>query len=203
MTTLHYILRPWHHNMRTMYYIMRPWFYIMRTMHYISWVPWLPYHENSVLYIMTPSYHIMRTAYYPSKHAGSDSHPVRIRWEALARSGPDVRCSPACFRTGSVWPKTWHSQPELNRIRAGFAQYYPGRLWVNETESKSGKLVAGRSVAFCPDQAIQIGSGSVLHNMIHASLEKTELKRMREVWSCIYYPARFWLHAGRNGHNWP
>ena len=37
----------------------------------------------------------------PSKHAGSDSHPVRIRWEALARSGPDDSCSPTCFRTGS------------------------------------------------------------------------------------------------------
>ena len=35
-------------------------------------------------------------------------------------------------------------QPELNRIRAGFTQYYPGRLWKNGTESESGKLVAGR-----------------------------------------------------------
>ena len=33
---------------------------------------------------------------------------------------------------------------ELNRIRAGFAQCYPGRLWKNGTESESGKLVAGR-----------------------------------------------------------
>ena len=44
--------------------------------------------------------------------------------------------------------------------------------------------------------AIQIGSGSVLHNMIHAFFGKMELKRMREVGSGIYYPARFWLHAG-------
>ena len=54
-----------------------------------------------------------------------------------------------------------------------------------------------------PGQATQIGSGSVLQNMNHAFFEKTELKRMREVRSGIYYPARFWLHAGRNGHIWP
>ena len=39
---------------------------------------------------------------FPSKHAGSDSHPVRIGWEALARSVPDDSYTPACFRTGSV-----------------------------------------------------------------------------------------------------
>ena len=80
---------------------------------------------------------------HPSKHARSDSDPVRIGWEGLARSGPDDSCTPACFRTGSVW-QNLHSQPELNRTRAGFAQYYPGRLWINETESKNRKLVAGR-----------------------------------------------------------
>ena len=36
------------------------------------------------------------------------------------------------------------TQPELNQIRPGFAQYYPGCLWKNGTESESGKLVAGR-----------------------------------------------------------
>ena len=54
-----------------------------------------------------------------------------------------------------------------------------------------------------PDQATQIGSGSVSHNMIHAFFEKTELNRVREVGSGRYDPGRFWLHAGRNGHNWP
>ena len=39
----------------------------------------------------------------PSKHAGSDSHPVRISSEALVRSGPDDSCTPPCFRTGCVW----------------------------------------------------------------------------------------------------
>ena len=42
--------------------------------------------------------------------------------------------------------------------------------------------------------------------MIHAFFEFfliiTELKQMREVGSGIYCPARFWLHAGRNAHNW-
>ena len=36
-----------------------------------------------------------------------------------------------------------------------------------------------------PDQAIHIGSGSVLRNMIPAFFENTELKRMREVGSGI------------------
>ena len=39
--------------------------------------------------------------------------------------------------------KTWHNQPELMQILAGFAQYYPGCLWKNGTESESRKLVAG------------------------------------------------------------
>ena len=95
--------------------------------------------------------------------------------------------------------KTWHSQPELNWIWAGFAQYYPGRLWKNRTKSESLKLVACRlhsattgpndscttahfqtgRVWLNPDQAIQIRSGSVLHNMIHAFFGKTELKTVK------------------------
>ena len=42
---------------------------------------------------------------YPSKHTRSDSHPGRVSWKALARSGSDDSCTLACFRTGSVWPK--------------------------------------------------------------------------------------------------
>ena len=41
-------------------------------------------------------------AWLPSKHAGSDSHLIRIGSEALAKSGPDDCCTPACFRIGSV-----------------------------------------------------------------------------------------------------
>jgi len=39
------------------------------------------------------------------------------------------------------------------------------------------------------EAANQIGSGSVLHNMIYAFFGKTELNRMREVGSGIYDPA--------------
>ena len=38
----------------------------------------------------------------PSKHARSDSHPVRIGLKALARSGLDDSCTLVCFRTGSI-----------------------------------------------------------------------------------------------------
>ena len=40
------------------------------------------------------------------------------------------------------------SQPEPNPIRDDFAQYDPGRLWKNATESESGKTGSGL-VAFC------------------------------------------------------
>ena len=63
--------------------------------------------------------------------------------------------------------------------------------------------LASRCVWPNPDQAIQMGPGSVLHKMIHPFFGKTGLKRMREVGPGMYYPARFWLHDGRNGRNWP
>ena len=48
----------------------------------------------------------------------------------------------ACLRDRIRLAKTWHSQSELNRTRAGFTQCYPGLLWKNGTEYESGKLVA-------------------------------------------------------------
>ena len=42
---------------------------------------------------------------HPSKRTGSDTHPGRIAWKALARNWPDDSWTLACFRTGSVWPK--------------------------------------------------------------------------------------------------
>ena len=81
----------------------------------------------------------------PSKHAGSDSHPRRIGWEVLARSGPYDSCTLAYFRTAGIrLAKTRYNQPELNRLWAGFVYYYPGHLWKNANESENGKLVAGR-----------------------------------------------------------
>ena len=101
--------------------------------------------------IRLPGDRVQCSAYlcaFPIAYPVNMPDPIRIRsgsaWKHCpeARSGPDDSCTPACFRTGSVWPK--HNQPELNRLRAGLAQYYPGRLWKNGTESESGKLVAGR-----------------------------------------------------------
>ena len=162
----------------------------------------------------------------PSKHARSDLHPVRIGSEALAGSGPDDCRTPASFRTGSVWPKNWHNQPELSRIRAGLAQYYPGRLWKNGTESESGKLVAGRL-----RPARKRGQVMPAHRLASRpdtfGQTMTRPSRSDPGWFCtvwplpslkkkngtetdagsrirhIYYPGRFWLHSGRNGHNWP
>ena len=87
--------------------------------------------------------------------------PIWISLEVLARSRPDDSCTPACFQTGSVWPKL-DSQPEPDWIQAGFAQYDPGCLWKNATKSESGKLVAGCCVLPEPGPMIlshQIASG--------------------------------------------
>ena len=85
-------------------------------------------------------------------------------------------------------------------MRAGFAHYDPGHLWKTAAESESGKLVAGRlrSARTGPDgsctpacfqtrfvrpnlgQAIQIGSGPVLYNMIRLSLEERIRIRFRK-----------------------
>ena len=77
-----------------------------------------------------------------SKHAGSDLHPFRIAGKHWPEAGRMI----LAHRLASV-PDPFGqnlTQPEQNRIRAGFAQYYPGCLWKNGTDSESGKLVAGR-----------------------------------------------------------
>ena len=109
------------------------------------------------------------------KHAGSDSHPVRIGWEALARSGPDDSCTPACFRTGSVWPKpdtvnqnltqsakTWHNQPKPDTVSQNLTQ--SAKTWHNQPELNRIR--------------------SVLHNVIRDVCGKLEAGRLR--------PARNW-----------
>ena len=40
-----------------------------------------------------------------------------------------------------------HSQPKLNQMRAGFAQYCLNRLWKNRTESEGGKTGSGEVVS--------------------------------------------------------
>ena len=103
------------------------------------------------VYIENVSAKTPLSTHIPSKHAGSDSRPIRISLAASVRSGPDDSCPPACFRTGSYWPKS-DTQPEPNRVRAGFSQYDPGRLWRNAAESGRGEMVAGR-FAFCQNRA--------------------------------------------------
>ena len=159
----------------------------------------------------------------PSKHARSHSHPVRIGLEALARSRPNDSCTPACFWTGSIWPK--HETISQNYIGSGLVLHniiwnVCGRMqpslrmenWqragciLPETgpdDSSTPACFQTRCVWPNPDQATLIRSGLVLNSMSRASFGKTELKRIREVGSNIYYPAQFWLHAGHNGHNCP
>ena len=169
------------------------------------------------LYSHQPSQH----ARSPSQHARSNSHLIRTGSEALARSGSDDSCTLALLPDRICLAKTWHVQPELNPVWAGFAQYDPGHLWKNATESESGKLAVSQlrsartwpedsctlagSCTRCiypkPDWSIQIGSGLVLHRRIRAFFGRTEPNRMQEVGSSVYSPAQFWLHTGCNGHN--
>ena len=71
---------------------------------------------------------------YPSQHAGSDSYPGRISWEALATGGPGDSCTLAFFLTGSAWPKpgtlgqnlahlvkTWHTWPKPGTLGQNLA----------------------------------------------------------------------------------
>ena len=150
-----------------------------------------------------------------SKHTRFDLHSIQISLEVLARSRPNGTCTLACFWTRSIWPET------ENLTQSAKTKSDPCHL--NATESKSGKLVAGRlrsartrlndsCTLACfqtrcfwpkPDQAIQIGTRLVLHSMIHASFGRTEPNWMWEVRSGIYIYdlAQFWLHTGHNGHS--
>ena len=83
------------------------------------------------------------------------------------------------------------------------------KLWLHPARNwKPGPMIPAlacfqtRCVWPNPDQAIQIRSVLLLHNITHAFFGRTELKRMLAVRYSIYYPAWFWWHAGRNGHNW-
>ena len=73
--------------------------------------------------------------------------PIRIRSGSAWKHWPEAGRMILAHRLAIRLAKTWHKEPELNRIRAGFAQYYPGRLWKNGNELESGELVAGR---LCP-----------------------------------------------------
>ena len=68
---------------------------------------------------------------------------IRLGSEALARSGPDNCCTPALFRTGSVWPKP--DTVSHNQIGSGLVLHNVIRA-VCRTEYKSRNLVAGAVV---------------------------------------------------------
>ena len=139
----------------------------------------------------------------PSKHASSDSHPIWIGSEVLARSRPSdsSRSHTGLLSDRICLAKTRHCQVDPDRIWAGFAQYDPGHLWENATESESGKLVAGRlcsaSESFTPaclrtrciwpkpDQATQIRSGPVDPLLIMTAWCTV---------SCYGKPQRPWCH---------
>ena len=151
----------------------------------------------------------------PSKHARSDLRPVQSGWEALARQAGWVLHT-SLLLDQICLAKSWHNQPELNWIWAGFAYiyilYYPGHLSKNTTESQKWETSSGPVVSCqkpspmipahqhasrpeCvwpdPDQAIQIRSGLVLHSMAHAFFGKMELKRMWEVRSSMILAAHW------------
>ena len=163
--------------------------------------------------------------------------PALCKW--FLQSNPVNMPDPIRIRSGSSrkhWPCHWLAsgpdpfgqnltQSASTKPDPGwfYTVWYPGRLWVNGTESESRKLVAGRMrhaknqarwflhtsllldqmrlAKPWPGHSDQIRVGFAQYD--HAFFGKTELKRMREVGFGIYYPARFWLRAGRNGSNWP
>ena len=72
--------------------------------------------------------------------------------EALARSGLDDSCTPASFRTGSVWPKSYINSQ--NQIGSGLVLHCMIRAVCGSTRPsvKVEKLVAG-FVEFCQNRA--------------------------------------------------
>ena len=92
----------------------------------------------------------------PSKYAGSDSHLIWISWKALTRGWPDDSCTPARSLPDQIrLAKPWHSPPEPNWIRASFHNMIWAVCGRMQTESESGKLVAGwlRSARTGPDDS--------------------------------------------------
>ena len=74
--------------------------------------------------------------------------PIRIRsgsgWKHWPEAGRMIVAHRLASGPDPFGQNLTQSVRTKNRIPAGFAQYYPGRVWKNETESESGKLVAGR-----------------------------------------------------------
>ena len=76
--------------------------------------------------------------------------------------------------------KPWPGHPDV--IRVGFARHDPCLLWKNGAETDAGSRI--RHILSGPILAARWPKWPSL------AVTKT-------------LPARFWLHAGRNGHHWP
>ena len=120
-------------------------------------------------------------------------------------SGTDDSCTPACFRTGSIWPKPDTARTKSDpcwfcTILSGTSVEKQNRVWKWETGSgpvvscqKPGQMIpahqlASRLEAFGQNltRPSRLDPGSVLHNVIYAFFGKMELKWMSEVRSGIY-----------------
>ena len=115
------------------------------------------------------------------------SRLAQMHWPEV--SGPNDCCTPTCFWTGTAGPKpNTVSQNQIGSRLGLHNTIWDISMWKNGTKSESGKLVVGwllparnqawwfwhtgllvwtRCVLPNLDQAIQIRSRSVLHNMIH------------------------------------
>ena len=61
--------------------------------------------------------------------------PIQTGSEAVAPRGPMILLHTSLLLYQIRFAKTWPSQPELNWIRAGFAQYDQCHLWKNATQA--------------------------------------------------------------------
>ena len=166
--------------------------------------------ENDVLFV---SLHLLQPKNIfsnPSKHAGSDSNPVRIGWEELARSGPDDSCHigllPARnpFDQNLTQSARTKSHPRwFCTILSGTSAEERNRVWKWETDciqpetgpddSCTPACFLTRFVWPNPDQTIQIRSGSVFCTAWPMpSLEKrNSIGCGKSDLAWLYDPARF------------
>ena len=104
--------------------------------------------ESLKTYVQTTLADIFSVYYVNSLAYRGMPDPIRIRVGSARKHWPQAgRMFLAHWLASGPDPfgqNLTQSVRTKNRIPAGFAQYYPGRVWKNETESESGKLVAGR-----------------------------------------------------------
>ena len=153
--------------------------------------------------------------------------PIRIRSGSAGKYWPEVgrmilahwlASGPDPFGQNLTQSARTKSDPgSFCTILFGMSVEERNRVWKWETGSgplascqKQGPMIPAHQLASRPYASGQTlarpprsDPGQFCRISTMPSFKKTELKRMREVRSGIYYPARFWLHAGRNGHNWP